>query len=71
MVKDTCLGLERQVAQWLQEAAQNALQKIALEGRRIANQGQHTLLHVHITYKQKGETINNGTKTCKNSMNMT
>ena len=37
MVKDTCLGLERQVAQWIQEVALTVLLRIALEGRRTAD----------------------------------
>ena len=53
MVKYTCLGLERQVAQWVQETAQNALQRIVLEGRRIDDREQRTLLRVHVTYKEK------------------
>ena len=54
MVKDTCLGLERQVAQQFQEVALTALQRIALEGRRIVDQEQRTLLRVHvIAYKQE------------------
>ena len=53
MVKDTCLGLERQVAQWVQEVALTALQRIALEGRRTADRVQRTLLCVHTTYKQE------------------
>ena len=54
MVKDTCLGLEIQVAQWIQVVALTALQRIALEGRRIVDQEQRTLLRVHInTYKQE------------------
>ena len=56
MVKDTCLGLERQVAQQIQEVALTALQRIALEGRRLADQEQRTLLRIHvITYKQEVE----------------
>ena len=56
MVKDTCLGLERQAAQWIQEVALTALQSIALEGRRIADRAQRTLLRVHvITYKKEIE----------------
>ena len=61
MVKGTCLDLERQVAQWVQEVAQNVLQRIALEGRRTAGREQRTLLRVHVTYERKGETINNST----------
>ena len=56
MVKDTCLVLEKQVAQQTQELALTALQRIALEGRRLADQEQRTLLRVHvITYKQEIE----------------
>ena len=55
MVNDTCLGLERQVAQWIQGVALVALQRIALEGRRIADRKQRTLLRVHATYKQEIE----------------
>ena len=55
MVQDTCLGLERQVAQCFQKVAQTALQSIALEGRRTAVREQRTLLHVHVTYKQEIE----------------
>ena len=46
MVKDTCLGLERQVAL-------TSLQRIALEGRRTADREQRTLLRAHATYKQE------------------
>ena len=54
MLKDTWLGLEKQVAQYTQEAALTALQRIVLEGQRIADQEQRTLLRVHvITYKQE------------------
>ena len=54
MFKDTCLVLEKQVAQYTQEVALTALQRIALEGQRLAHQEQRTLLRVHfITYKQK------------------
>ena len=54
MVKDTCLVLEKQVAQYTQEVALTALQSIALEGRRLADQEQRTLLLVHvITYKEE------------------
>ena len=53
MFKDTCLGLENEVAQYTQEVALTALQRIALEGRRLVDQEQRTLLRVHIiTYKQ-------------------
>ena len=56
MVKETCLGLERQVAQQVQEVALTALQRIALEGRRIADREQRTILRVHVTtYKQEIE----------------
>ena len=61
MVKDTCLGLERQVAQWVQKVTQTTLQRIALKGRIIADREQRTLLRIHVTYKQRGETINNST----------
>ena len=54
MFKDTCLVLEKQVAQYTQEVVLTALQRIALEGRRLADQEQRTLLRVHvITYKQE------------------
>ena len=54
MVKDTCLVLGKQVAQWTQEFALTALQRIALEGRRLVDQEQRTLLRVHvITCKQE------------------
>ena len=54
MFKDTCLVLGKQVAQQTQEVALTALQRIALEGRRLADQEQRTLLCVHvITYKQE------------------
>ena len=65
MITDTYLDLERQVAQWVQEVARNALQRITLEGRRTADREQRTLLGVHVTYKKKGKTINNSTKSCK------
>jgi hypothetical protein len=56
MFKDTCLGLERHVAQLVQKVALTALQRITLEGRRIAVRKQRTLLRVHvITYKQEIE----------------
>ena len=56
MFKDTCLVLGKQVAQQTQEFALTALQRIALEGRRLADQEQRTPLRVHvITEKQKIE----------------
>ena len=56
MVKNTCLVLEKQVAQYTQEVALTALQRIALERRRLADQEQRTLLRVNvITYKQEIE----------------